>query len=239
MFYCLDELIATYHLEPPFLDVGCGTGDLSKYVAARGWKGKAVDSSDMAIASASDGLRGFPGVVVERSCLGDVRGSYGTIFLWDVLEHIEDDKAALLKVSQLLSTSGHLLASVPSNPREWRWDDRLYGHCRRYTANDITTKLSKAGLEVVVLWDFTYPFFWMIRRVYTKLKRAPSTCQMSKEALSRASCRVNLWNVPGLSRFLDSFVILWRPLCKLQFRFFRKNTAWGHEMFVLARRRYK
>jgi SAM-dependent methyltransferase len=239
MFYCLDQLITSYHLEGPFLDVGCGNGDLSSYVAAKGWKGKAIDSSDMAVVSASDRLKGFPGVVVEKSLLADVQGSYRTVFLWDILEHIGDDRAALLKVSSLLSTGGHLLASVPSNPREWRWDDVLYGHYRRYTVKDITAELTTAGLETVVLWDFTYPFFWMMRRVYTKLKQAPKMEQIDRGILTGASSKVNAWDVSPLSRFLDRLVVLWWPLCRLQFCLFKNNTTWGHEMFVLARKMCK
>jgi hypothetical protein len=86
------------------------------------------------------------------------------------------------------------------------------------------------------LWDFTYPFFWMMRRVYVKLKRTPITDQIGKEILTEASSNVNAWDIPLLSGFLDRLVILWRPLFRLQFRLFRGSTAWGHEMFVLARK---
>jgi len=238
MFYCLDELITMYHLESPFLDVGCGIGDLSDHVAAKGWKGKAIDFSGMAIASASDRLKRFPGVIVEKSSLAAVRGSYRTVFLWDVLEHIEDDEAALLKVSSLLSANAHLVVSVPSNPSEWRWDDIFYGHHRRYTAANIRAKLTKAGLEVVVLWDLTYPFFWVMRRIYTKLKRASEIDNVDKEIPTKLSCKANAWDVPFLTGFLDNPVILWWPLSKLQFMF-RHSTSLGHEMLVLARKTYK
>ena len=233
MFYCLDKLIRDYDLKPPFLGVGCGNGDLSGYVAAKGWNGKAIDFSDVAIASASDRLKRFPRVIVEKRPLTAVHGTYRTVFLWDVLEHIQDDEVALGKIASLLSEDGHILASVPSNPREWRWDDNLYGHYRRYTADEITAKLIQAGLEVLLLWDFTYPFFWIMRRAYVKLQRTPQIEDLNLS--TRVSSTVKAWDNSFLARFLDGLIIR-SPLYELQFRLFRNQTARGHEMFVLARK---
>ncbi len=236
MFYCLDKLIAGYNLTPPFLDVGCGTGDLSSYLAKKGWEGKAIDFSDTAIATARDKLRRFPRVVVEKNSLTGVSGFYSTVFLWDVLEHIADDEAALLKVSLLLRSGGYVLASVPSNPREWRWDDTCYGHYRRYTVDEIRVKMTSQGLEVVMLWDFTYPFFWMMRRAYTRIMPPPEINSVDKEVLTKDSCKLNAWDISILSGFLDGLAILWWPFSRLQFLLFRNRTTQGHEMFVLARK---
>jgi len=37
MFYCLDRFIDEYGLHGPFLEIGCGVGDVSAYLAAKGW----------------------------------------------------------------------------------------------------------------------------------------------------------------------------------------------------------
>jgi hypothetical protein len=42
--------------------------------------------------------------------------------------------------------------------------------------------------------------------------------------------------VPLLSKLLDHSAVLWYPLHRLQFRFFRNATQRGHEFFVLARK---
>ena len=39
MFYCLDRFVEQYGLHGPFLEVGCGRGDVSAYLAAKGWQG--------------------------------------------------------------------------------------------------------------------------------------------------------------------------------------------------------
>jgi len=134
-----------------------------------------------------------------------------------------------------LSPGGQLFIAVPSNPREWRWDDDFYGHFRRYTVTDLSEKLNDAGMEPKMFWDFTYPVFWIMRRLYTRMK-SPGSVDGDKESSTKASSTVNAWDLPLFSKLLDSTAILWYPLHRLQFRFFRNATARGHEFFALARK---
>ena len=158
MFLCLDRFIAQYGLHGPFLEVGCGKGDVSAHLARRhGWSGLAIDFSDAAIVEASQTLARHADVVVRRQALAEVRGSFACILAWDVLEHIEDDRGALRTLEALLAPGGQLLLAVPSNPREWRWDDDFYGHFRRYTVAELRAKLAEAGLQPQAFWDFTFP----------------------------------------------------------------------------------
>jgi SAM-dependent methyltransferase len=148
---------------------------------------------------------------------------------------MEDDHGALRMVERLLRPGGQLLLAVPSNPREWRWDDDFYGHFRRYTVLDMTEKLTQAGMPPQVFWDFTFPVFWLMRRMYTRLKSA-NPVPADREASTKASATVNAWDLPLLSRLLDRTAVLWYPIHRLQFRLFRNATGRGHEFFVLARK---
>jgi len=235
MLYCLDRFIEQYGLVGPFLEIGCGRGDVSAHLARRGWQGMAIDFSDTAIREARASLAQYPGVTVREQALSDVTGTFNTILLWDVLEHIEDDAGALRTIERLLSPDGRLLIAVPSNPREWRWDDDFYGHHRRYTVDDLSRRLSAVGLAPEAFWDFTYPVFWAMRRAYTRLKRA-APLAADKEALTKASAMRNAWDLPLLSRVLDRTGALWSPIYWLQFTLFRNATAKGHEFFALARK---
>jgi SAM-dependent methyltransferase len=235
MLYCLDRFIGQHGLTDPFLEIGCGKGEVSAHLARRGWRGTAIDFSDAAIAQARAMLAPYPEIAVRKQPLSEVTGSWNTIILWDVLEHIDDDAAALRAIERLLRPGGRLLIAVPSNPREWRWDDDFYGHYRRYTVDDLGRRLTGAGFAPVVFWDFTFPVFWAMRRVYTRLKRAVPVAA-DKEASTKASATRNAWDVPFLSRMLDRTAALWRPLYWLQFRLFRGATARGHEFFALARK---
>jgi SAM-dependent methyltransferase len=235
MFYCLDRFVEQYGLAPPFLEVGCGKGDVSVHLARKGWSGLAIDFSDAAIAHAQRALAPYPGVSVRRQALAQTRGSFRTILMWDVLEHIDDDRSALRDIATLLQPGGHLLIAVPSNPREWRWDDDFYGHFRRYTVDELTAKLADAGMQSQAFWDFTFPLFWAMRRAYTRVKRPPAL-PSDPQTATRASATVSAWELPLVSRVLDGSAVLWRPLHPLQFRLFRNATARGHELFALARK---
>jgi SAM-dependent methyltransferase len=236
MFYCLDQMVRECSLQPPFLDAGCGRGDVSAYLGRRGWHGLAIDYSPVAITAARASLQPYADIRLERQSLDEVTGQYQTIILWDVLEHIEDDAAALGQLSKLLAPDGALVLSVPSNPREWRWDDDFYGHYRRYTIGGLTQRLADVGLEPVLAYDFTYPFFWLLRRAYCRLKRPPLDTSADKDQKTRISSARNAWDIPLVSTILDRSSVIWGPLLNWQFRHYRHQLDRGHGMLVAARR---
>lgn len=236
IFYCINQLIDQYYLSPPFLDIGSGIGDISQYVASKGWYGKAIDFSDIAIEKTKQNLAMFRDVGTEKKSLFQETGTFKTIFLLDVLEHVENDNAALKKISSLLTVGGHALIGVPSNPKEWRWDDDYYGHYRRYTAEEIKKKSMDANLKPLVCWDFTYPVFWMMRRIYTRLKSFPKNIDQDKHLRTTVSSSANAWDIPLFSNFLSQDSIFWRAVYNIQFAFFRDDVHKGHEMIVLTKR---
>lgn len=236
IFYCIDKLVDQYKLSPPFLDVGCGIGDISQHVALKGWSGKAIDFSDIAIANAKLNLASHTSIEVEKKSLFHETGTYNTIFLMDVLEHIEDDNAALEKISSLLPNDGYVVIVVPSNPKEWRWDDDFYGHHRRYTKDDIENILNKVNLKPLVTWDFTYPFFWIMRRAYTRLKSTPKNMEQDKIVRTSASSSTNAWDIPILSKLLSRNNIFWKLIYKIQFAYFKNKVQKGCEIMILAKK---
>src|SRR5262249_49282053 len=138
MFYLLDRLIEQHGLTDPFLDIGCGKGDVAAYLGSKNWRGKAIDFSPDATEMARQAVASYPQIKVERVALADESSNgYRTILLWDVVEHIKDDLTALRLAAERLDPGGALIVAVPSNPREWRWDDEMVGHYRRYTTQDM------------------------------------------------------------------------------------------------------
>ncbi|MCJ7457739.1 MAG: class I SAM-dependent methyltransferase [candidate division Zixibacteria bacterium] len=237
MFSLLDELIVKYKLKPPFLDAGCGGGDVVLHLARKGWNGKGIDFSPEAISIAERNLQPFSDVRIERRDVFSERGSYSTIILWDVLEHVEKDSELLSVLSQNLSTrvgGGYLIISVPTNKKEWRWDDKFYGHYRRYDRQEIKDLLSRAGFEVKEYWDFTFPVFWLMRRLYTWLLKDKSLKRsQEKEELTKISTLNDAWDI-GRMTFIVNWKIWWKPVFFLQRRFRRTNL--GHEALILAQK---
>jgi SAM-dependent methyltransferase len=239
MLFCLDQLIDGYGASAPFLDVGCGIGDVSLHLAeARGWSGKAIDVSETAIPRARHLLASQPGITVERQSLDQEGSRYSTVIMMDVLEHLENDRAALREVAARLVPGGLVFLTVPSNPREWRWDDVVYGHVRRYRVTELAEKLREATLEPVVAIDVTYPVFWMMRRIYTRLLHQSSSDADTASPWERtmASTGVNAWHVPVLGSLLSRGDWLWRQIFRLQYKYCRLRIDDGHELMIAARK---
>ena len=72
-----------------------------------------------------------------------------TVVAVNVLEHIEDDCAALRALSRLVVPGGRLVVWVPGYPRLYGEFDRQVGHVRRYTPATLRAALEGADLTPV------------------------------------------------------------------------------------------
>jgi SAM-dependent methyltransferase len=231
MLSLLDELIERHALAAPFLDFGCGAGDVALHLARRGWSGTAVDSSPASRAIATIALRPFPSVRVAGSANG---GSFNTVVMLDVLEHIADDGGTLASIATRQPAGATLVLTVPTNEaREWRWDDELYGHLRRYQPDALCSLLDGIGYQVEEMWEVSFPVFWLLRRGYTAIKRRPPLSGTAAER-TRQSATSEAWNLGIFSDLLSRAP--WAPVFALQRRF-RHRLDRGNEVMVLARRR--
>ena len=79
-----------------------------------------------------------------------------TIMALNVLEHIEDDQAALNALASLLLPGGMLLLMVPALPFLYGRIDESAGHFRRYTRKELAGKVKNAGLEVCQVYYMNF-----------------------------------------------------------------------------------
>jgi glycosyltransferase involved in cell wall biosynthesis len=75
-----------------------------------------------------------------------------TIYSSNVLEHIEDDLAALRGAYELLEPGGRLVILVPALMQLYSKMDERLEHFRRYTRRDLSEKLRTAGFHVEETW---------------------------------------------------------------------------------------
>lgn len=71
-----------------------------------------------------------------------------TIVCTNVLEHIEDDQQALHNLFQVLQQGGRLVLLVPAHQQLFCKMDENLGHWRRYSLDELTTKVRDAGFAV-------------------------------------------------------------------------------------------
>ena len=74
--------------------------------------------------------------------------SHSSCVALNVLEHIEDDVAALRGAARLVRPAGAVVMLAPAFPFAAGRFDRTIGHCRRYTRATISRAYESAGLRV-------------------------------------------------------------------------------------------
>lgn len=94
--------------------------------------------------------------------------SFDAIVALNVLEHIEDDREALLQMARLLRPGGVILLEVPAGPLLYDAYDRQLHHFRRYRMSELTEKVAGAGLKLASkthVGFLVYPAFAAVKLV--------------------------------------------------------------------------
>jgi SAM-dependent methyltransferase len=91
-------------------------------------------------------------------------GTYDTLVMVNVLEHIEDDRAAARGLFKALRPGGKLLVFVPALPFLYSELDRIYGHFRRYRRQELKLCVESAGFRIEKLryFDITGVLPWWL-----------------------------------------------------------------------------
>ncbi len=74
---------------------------------------------------------------------------YDLLTLLDVIEHIDDDRAALVESRRVLKPGGTVLIMVPAYTWMWGRQDEIAHHKRRYTRPRLVSLLADSGFEVL------------------------------------------------------------------------------------------
>lgn len=151
------------------LEIGPGAGMLLQEMADRGHTCTALETSPQArelirMLCVKSGHR----VDVRATPQADWRGRFPLVMAFEVLEHIEDDDAALRQWADWLAPGGALLMSVPAHPRQWNAADVWAGHFRRYRRKDLVTRVEAAGLRVEHLECFGFPLGNLTERMQAR-----------------------------------------------------------------------
>ena len=98
---------------------------------------------------AGDGAVSIFGDALEDRIGALPDGGRDVAVLVNVLEHIEDDAAALGELRRIVRVGGHVLIFVPALAFLYSAFDRAIGHHRRYHKDDLARRVTDAGLVVV------------------------------------------------------------------------------------------
>ena len=175
------------------LEIGCGQGAFGARLAGRlNYVGVEPDAASYAVAASRIEPRG--GQVINATLEAVEPGStFDAICAFEVLEHIEDDRAALAAWVPFIRPGGHLILSVPAFQDRFGPMDTHAGHFRRYSADDLAGRIAEAGLgvdEIIVYgWPLGYALEAVRNRIDAKKLAAARASGTSIEELTAASGR--------------------------------------------------
>ena len=140
------------------LEIGCGTGHNLPMLAGFGQ----VDALEL-----DDEARGFAekrlGREVMRAPLPELAGvpnrHYDLIGAFDVIEHIDDDRAALTSIASRLKPGGRFIMTVPAHAWMWSAHDVVNHHTRRSSKRSLRTLIEGSPLRLESLGYFNSLLF--------------------------------------------------------------------------------
>jgi SAM-dependent methyltransferase len=137
------------HLGDDAIEIGSGTGTYAALWLESGVTRLTVSETDPELAEhLRERFADDPRVSVrELDLLDAAPAQHSCVVALNVLEHIEDDVAALRAAGGLVRPGGAVVVFVPAFPFAMSRFDRAIGHFRRYTASTLRAAIAGAGLS--------------------------------------------------------------------------------------------
>lgn len=212
----------------PFVEMGAGTGHMTRIFIDRGFTGACHDLSADSRQMMRDNLAHAGWRIKVVDDLAELEeATFDYLFAFEVLEHIEADLAVLRTWVRFLKPGGRILISVPAHMTKYGRSDEIVGHVRRYERQGLRELLKQAGIEDVRIVNYGFPLTeltrWFSNRMIrndhsydslTPEQRSIRSAQAKPKAINRA-----------LSLFSDK---LFLPFCSVQRWFYRRDLGDGY-----------
>jgi SAM-dependent methyltransferase len=205
------------------LEVGCGTGFVLTGIAAA-FPALKLSASEAAATGLAHAAARLPGASLMQMDARRIpfRDEFDVVGVFDVIEHVEDDRAVLAGLRAAVGPAGGLLLTVPQHPFLWSEFDARAGHVRRYRAAELRGKVMEAGFEIVRMTSFV-TLLLPLMLVSRLAQRRPR-----RDYDPLAELRIAPW----LNWMLEHALDLERLLIRTGI-----NLPFGGSLLVVARRR--
>jgi SAM-dependent methyltransferase len=125
------------------LDAGCGSGRNMVELASHGLvTGIELSQTSVALARDRDCGEVITGSILQMPF---PENAFDLAVSLDVIEHLEDDLAALRELRRVVAPGGALLLTVPAYQWLWSCHDEINHHHRRYTRRSLQRVAEQAG----------------------------------------------------------------------------------------------
>ena len=139
------------------LEVGSGIGTMSRKLVRSADLVIGIEPNSNCLARLESAMHSEPKFTMLSARLEDCdaaelqRKQLDTVYCSNVLEHIENDVAALKMFRDVIVPGGHVLIYVPAVQAAYGPMDAELGHHRRYSKRTLTAAFTAAGLELTTL----------------------------------------------------------------------------------------
>jgi SAM-dependent methyltransferase len=204
-----------------FLEVGCGTGFVLSGVS-KNFPGRRLYGSEILVRGLDIASKRLPFIKLFQMDARNIpfEDEFDLIGAFDLLEHVKEDSIVLLNFFKAVKPGGGLILSVPQHQWLWSITDKYAHHERRYSAEDIHTKLNIAGFEVIRSTSFV-SLLIPIMVISRKLRKSNGNFDACSEF------RIN----PILNKMLELIMLIEGFIIKLGI-----NFPIGGSRLILARK---
>lgn len=140
-------------LDAHVLDLGCGWGTNLDALEKAGYRATGLDISRQVLEAIDAPNRQLIEADLTKEIPENVE-HFDALLALDVIEHIDDDRAAVQRCASLLKPGGLAIFSVPALPELYSEFDSIQGHRRRYLPETLRAAFDNTGLAVEKI------FFW-------------------------------------------------------------------------------
>ena len=176
-----------------FLEIGCGVGSFIRQI---------FDNEKLQITGSEIYLKGLlyakknlPNVdfIQFDVTQGKIDEQFDMITAFDVIEHVENDVAAISNINQMLRSGGVLIITVPQHMFLWGKLDEIVKHKRRYSRRELMGKLTQNGFQISYWTSFLFVLFplMVISRLFDKGRDQSHADEMALEKRVKFSDALN------------------------------------------------
>lgn len=173
--YAIDQLKKhVTHKKPTILEIGCSSGFMLKRIH-KAFPEALIMGSDVVsepLQQLADILPNTPLIRFDLVHCPLPDNCIDAVVILNVLEHIENDAAALAQIYRILKPGGTLIIEVPAGPHLYDVYDKILMHYRRYTETKLQKLVMKTGFKISKkshLGFFLYPAFWFVKKRNQKM----------------------------------------------------------------------
>jgi SAM-dependent methyltransferase len=229
---CIKEAVKKFCPDKVFFDIGGGNGFTAKSLQDSGIETVNVEPGEQgAINSINRGLKNVICSTLDDA--GFKPSSLPVIGLFDVVEHIDDDKAFLQNIYHYLENNGLVFITVPAYKFLWSDEDNFVCHFRRYLIKDLTTRLRDIGYKI----EYSTYIFSILPLPIFLFRTIPWILGLKKFITARKKIDIELWKKEHKTRLGFTGNLLekiWRwELKRIKNKRF---IPFGGSCFIIARK---